>query len=191
MSHKEHSKDPQEHAAGEAPATDLQKQLDAKTHEAADLLDQLKRVAAEYSNYQKRMQRLQDEEKSLAVRGLVLDLLGAVDDLDRALAAARMQPKYETLLEGVTLAHSHLLAALGKHGVVPIDVCGAAFDPEHHEAIACLPSDLHAEGKIMEQVQRGYQLNGRTIRPARVAVSGGPAKPDERAANEDLSEPQS
>jgi molecular chaperone GrpE len=173
-----------------AGAADLQKQLEAKTREAAELLDQLKRVAAEYSNYQKRMQRHLDEEKNLAVRALVLDLLPALDNFDRALAATGGQFKPETLLEGVTLVHQQLLAALAKHGVKPIDA-GATFDPEHHEAVACLPSETHAQGQVIEQLQRGYQLHGRTIRPAHVAVSGGAPEPPQDATKEGPVEPSS
>ena len=184
----------QQAAQGQAPAApppaDLQKQLEAKTKEAADLMDQLKRIAAEYSNYQKRMQRHMEDQEALAVRGLVLDLLPALDNFDRALAAAGDPASAKSVLEGVTLAHNQLMAALARHGVTAVEAAGQAFDPEHHEAVACLPSDEHCQGQVLEQMQRGYQLHGRTIRPARVAVSGGPAKPDEAAVNEDSSEPQ-
>ena len=174
-----------------AGAADPQKQLEAKTREAADLLDQLKRVAAEYSNYQKRMHRNLEEEKHLALRSLVLDLLPALDNLDRALATAREPPGCQSLLEGVTLVHQQLLSALAKHGIQPIDAAGGgAFDPEHHEAVACVPSQEHPKDAVIEQLQRGYQLHGRTIRPAHVAVSGGPAKPEEGSDGEDSGEPQ-
>ncbi len=174
-----------------AAGPDLQKQLEAKTKEAAELLDQLKRLAAEYSNYQKRMQRYLEEQKTQAVRDLVIDLLPAIDNFDRAMAAAGSgQLSVLTVLEGMTVAHSQLMAALARHGVTTVEASGQAFDPEHHEAVACLPSDTHCEGKVIEQVQRGYRLHGRTIRPARVAVSGGPGKPEDAAANEDAPEPQ-
>jgi molecular chaperone GrpE len=182
-----------EPAAAEAPgpaAGDLHGPLEAKTREAADLLDQLKRVAAEYSNYQKRVERHREEHAGQAVRGLVLDLLPAIDNLDRALAAARQASQHEALLEGMALVHGQLLAALAKHGVTPIDAAaGAVFDPEHHEAVACIPSDAPPAGRVLEQLQRGYQLRGRTLRPAHVAVSGGPAGPAEDAASE-THEPQ-
>jgi molecular chaperone GrpE len=156
--------------------TDLQKQLEAKAAEARDLLDQLQRVAAEYSNYQKRMERHLDEERQHAVRALVLDLLPALDNFDRALASAKKEHTYESLLEGVTLVHNQLLAALARHGVTPAETpAGATFDPEHHEAVACLPSPAHPQGAVVEEMQKGYRLHGRTIRPARVVVSDGKA----------------
>ena len=122
------------------------------------------------------MQRHLEDQEALAVRGLVMDLLPALDNFDRALAAAGDPASAKSVLEGVTLAASQLMAALAKHGVTAVEAAGQTFDPEHHEAVACLPSDEHCQGQVMEQMQRGYQLHGRTIRPARVAVSGGPAK---------------
>lgn len=185
--HKEHEAPKGHHEPhGEAPpASDLQQQLEAKTKEAADLLDQLRRLAAEYSNYQKRIERHMQDQEAVAVRGLVLDLLPALDNFDRALATAADPASAKSVLEGVTLAHGQLVAALAKHGVTPVEAAGETFDPEHHEAVACLPSDEHCQGKVLSQMQRGYRLNGRTIRPARVAVSGGPAPKAEDPGNEE------
>jgi molecular chaperone GrpE len=191
--HAEHGKSPHGHPekkepappapagapSAAPPAANLQQQLEAKTREAADLLDQLQRLAAEYSNYQKRVERRQEEENTLALRGMVLDLLPALDNFDRALAAACQKPTFEALLEGVTLVHNQILSALARHGVTIIEAGGKTFDPEHHEAVACVPSQTHASGEVIEQFQRGYQLNGRTIRPAHVAVSGGLPPPAE------------
>jgi molecular chaperone GrpE len=188
--HKEHEAPKGHHENhGEAPASqpaaDLQKLLETKTKEAADLLDQLRRLAAEYSNYQKRIERHMQDEKALAVRGLVLDLLPVLDNFDRALAAAGDPANTKPVIEGMTLAHTQLMTALAKHGVTPVEAAGQTFDPEHHEAIVCLPSDEHCQGKVIEQMQRGYQLHGRTIRPARVAVSGGPARKSEESGQEE------
>ncbi|MBM4019401.1 MAG: nucleotide exchange factor GrpE [Planctomycetes bacterium] len=163
---------PEEAAAmADAPAL-----LAAKSAECASLLDQLKRLAAEYSNFQKRMERHFQEEKRLAVRGLVLDLLPVVDNLERAVAHAETEPALESLKAGVKAVHEQFLAALGRHGVTPFEAHGQAFDPEHHEAVAMMPSDEHAEGKVAQVVQKGYRLHGQLIRPSRVAVSTGATK---------------
>ena len=166
---------PQINAGGGPETSDLRKQVDAKAAECKELIDQLQRLAAEYSNYQKRMERVIQDEKRQAVRNVVLDLLPAIDNFERALAAARAEASFEALLQGVTLAHDLILAGLARHGVTPIDAAGQHFDPEHHEAVALIPSESHPQGKVVEEMLKGYRQDGRTIRPSRVAVSGGPA----------------
>lgn len=152
--------------------------LDAKTRECRELIDQLQRLAAEFANYQKRTERALQDERRVGVRDLVLDLLPALDNLDRTLAAAKDKPSLDALLAGVRVVRDQMLAALQKHGVTPIEAVGQPFDPEHHEAVALLPSELHPEGNVAEEVQKGYRMDGRTIRATRVAVSSGEPKPE-------------
>jgi molecular chaperone GrpE len=172
--------EPAAEAAGHpapAPTPDLQRQLDAKTREAGELLDQLQRVAAEYSNYQKRMARHLEDEKRLAVRGLVLDLLPALDNFERALAHADQEHNFQVLMDGVKAVHAQMQAALAKHGVRPVEAAGRPFDPEHHEAVTMRPSETCPPGEVLDVAQKGYQLHGQTIRASRVTVSSGPAGP--------------
>ena len=161
-----------------AAAADYEELLAAKTRECKELVDQLQRLAAEYSNYQKRMERHFQEEKKHGIRAIVLDLLPAIDNFERALGAAAAKPSFESLLEGVKAVHDEMLAALAKHGVEQIEAAGRKFDPEHHEAVTLVPSESQPEGQVVEVMQKGYRLHGRTIRPSRVAVSGGPPKPE-------------
>jgi molecular chaperone GrpE len=169
---------PEEQAAPappEKPAGDSQ--LAARTKECADLLDRLQRLAAEYSNYQKRMERILQDEQRMGIRGLVVDLLPALDNLERAMEHATDEASQDALVAGIRAVYEQLLAALKKHGVTPFEAHGRVFDPEHHEAIAMVPSDEHAQGNVVHEMQKGYRLHGQTVRPSRVAVSGGPAKP--------------
>ena len=168
---------PAEAAPGAAQAA-AQALLAAKTSECEALLDQLKRLAAEFSNYQKRMERNFQEEQRMAVRGLVLDLLPVLDNLERALAHAQADAGARALETGVKAVYDQLAAALRKHGVTPFDAQGQAFSPEHHEAVTLVPSDEVPQGRVAEVLQTGYRLHGQLIRPSRVAVSGGPPKPD-------------
>jgi molecular chaperone GrpE len=168
---------PQQQPQG-ADVPDYAELLAAKTEECKELVDQLQRLAAEYSNYQKRMERHFQEEKKHGIRALVLDLLPAIDNFERALDAAASKPSFESLLEGVKAVHDQMLAALAKHGVEQIDAAGQPFDPEHHEAVTLVPSESQPDGQVVEVMQKGYRLHGRTIRPSRVAVSGGPPKPE-------------
>ena len=143
--------------------------------EYRDLVDQLQRLAAEYANYQKRMdQRLAEEHQHGAGR-LAIDILPALDNLERALAAAEAGTDPDAFLPGVRVAHEELLAALRKHGVMPIEAVGRPFDPHVHEAIAHLPSEDQPEGHVLEESRKGYRMGDRTIRPSRVAVSRGPS----------------
>jgi len=165
------------HDAADRPAgaADLPQALAEKERERVELVDRLQRLAAEFSNYQKRMERRLPEERREAVRSLVLDLLPVIDNFERALASAQEGHDFEALFAGVRLVHDQVLAALRKHGVEPIEAAGGRFDPEHHEAVAHVPSDAHPSGHVIDEVQRGYRFGDRTLRASRVAVSSGQA----------------
>ncbi len=164
---------PPEEVREEAPPTEGPDALDAKQRQCQELLDSLQRLAAEFSNYQKRAERRVQEGRQEAVGDLALDLLSVVDNLERAIAAAEATPDFDALFEGVRLLHDQLLAALKKHGITPIEADRLAFDPEHHEAVAHLPSDEHPSGHVIEEMRKGYRLGERTLRASRVAVSSG------------------
>jgi len=146
--------------------------------ECRDLVDQLQRLAAEYANYQKRMDRRLAEEHQHGAGRLAIDILPAMDNLERALAAAEAGASPEAFLRGVRVAHEELLAALRKHGVMPIEAVGRPFDPHVHEAVAHVPSEDQPEGHVLEESRKGYRMGDRTIRASRVAVSRGPMKPE-------------
>jgi len=168
-------------SAAQAPVPEVEA---AKTKECKDLMEQLQRLAAEFSNYQKRMERTLQDERLIGIRGLVVDLLPVLDNFERALEHANDEAGKDALVAGIKAVYEQFLAALKKHGVTQFESHGETFDPEHHEAIAMVPSDEHAEGKVAHVMQKGYRLNGQTIRPSRVAVSGGPAKPEEQGKDE-------
>jgi molecular chaperone GrpE len=143
-------------------------QVAALEAERDEYLNDLKRVAAEFENYRKRV--LPDLE-SLVARAherLVKELLPVLDDLERALAAAEQHEEAQ-LEEGVRLVHRALAALLERHGVTAIDTNGK-FDPHVHEALLSQPSDQDV-GSVLEVVQKGYRLGDRVLRPARVVVA--------------------
>ena len=152
------------------PAEDL---LAPGEKERLELVDRLQRLAAEFSNYQKRTDRRIEEERREAVRRLVLDLLPAIDGFDRAMAAAEATRDFQALFEGIRLVHGQLLAGLATHGITPIETGRSAFDPQHHEAVAHLPSREHPAGQVIEETQRGYRFGDQVLRASRVAVSSG------------------
>jgi molecular chaperone GrpE len=146
----------------------LEEQVAALEAERDEHLNDLKRVAAEFENYRKRVARDQESLAARANERLVRELLPVLDDLERALAAAEEHEEAK-LEEGVRLVHRELAAALEREGLAEIETNGH-FDPHVHEALLSQPSDAE-EGSVIEVVQKGYRLGDRVVRPARVVVA--------------------
>jgi molecular chaperone GrpE len=146
----------------------LEEQVAALEAERDEHLNDLKRVAAEFENYRKRVARDQESLVARAHERLVKELLPVLDDLERALAAAEEHEEAK-LEEGVRLVHRELAAALQREGLAEIDTDGQ-FDPHVHEALLSQPSDAE-EGSVIEVVQKGFTLGDRVVRPARVVVA--------------------
>jgi molecular chaperone GrpE len=149
---------------------ELAERLAEVERERDEHLDDLKRVAAEFDNYRKRVARDQENLAARAHERLVKELLPVLDDLERALQAAEEHQEV-TLEEGVRLVQRELQGALAKEGLSEIETNGR-FDPHVHEALLSQPSD-EDEGAILDVLQKGYRLGDRVLRPARVVVSQG------------------
>jgi molecular chaperone GrpE len=149
-------------------------QVAALEAERDEYLNDLKRVAAEFENYRKRVLRDQESLVARAHERLVKELLPVLDDLERALAAAEEHEEAK-LEEGVRLVHRELKAALDREGLAEIETDGV-FDPHVHEALLSQPSEAE-EGSVLEVLQKGYKLGDRVLRPARVVVAA-PQEPD-------------
>ncbi len=158
--------------ADPAPAGPDESEKLAETH------DRLLRVTAEYQNYQKRMSRELGEVGERARSELLKELLEIVDDLERALDAGEQAEQSGPLLEGVRMTHSHLLTLLARHGVMPVEAEGQPFDPRLHEALMRQPTAEVAPMTIVGEIRKGYTINGRSLRPARVVVAVEP-EPEE------------
>jgi len=138
--------------------------------ERDEYLNDLKRVAADFENYRKRVARDQEGLVARAHERLVKELLPVLDDLERALEAAA-QHEEAKLEEGVRLVHRELVEALAREGLVEVETDGQ-FDPHVHEALVSQPSERE-DGSVIEVLQKGYRLGDRVLRPARVVVSQG------------------
>jgi len=157
----------------------------------SDLLARLQRVSADYLNYQKRVQREMAEAENFANAALMKELLGVLDDMERALeAGAESHGADDALLAGMRLVYEKALEVLGRYGLRPIEATGRPFDPAYHEAIMQEPSDCHETMTVLRELQRGYELRGRVIRPARVVVSA-PPKAEEQPPSQDGSDSES
>src|SRR5262245_20360151 len=139
--------------------------------ERDELYDRLLRMTAEFDNYRKRTERERRDSSEAAGVDVIRELLPALDDLERALAAPAeggISAKYRN---GVELIRRQLLEVLRRRGVEPIDVVGKDFDPEWHEAVADEPADGRRDGEITAEIRRGYRIGPRLLRPAMVKVA--------------------
>ena len=134
------------------------------------LQDRLLRTAAEFDNYRKRVERERRELADYTAGEVVKELLPIIDNLERALQASDPD---DPLRIGVELIHKQMLDLLRKRGVVPIEALGADFDPNLHEAVSHEESAEHREGEVMSELQRGYKVGDRLLRPAMVKVAKG------------------
>jgi molecular chaperone GrpE len=146
----------------------VEERLAALEAERDEYLNDLKRVAAEFENYRKRVSRDQESLVARAHERLVKELLPVLDDLERALAAAEEHEEAK-LEEGVRLVHRELRSALDREGLAEIETNGH-FDPHVHEALLTQPSEAE-EGSVLEVIQKGYKLGDHVLRPARVVVA--------------------
>jgi molecular chaperone GrpE len=144
--------------------------LDELRREKDALQDRLLRTAAEFDNYRKRVDRERRDLADYTAADMVSEMLPIVDNLERALAAA---PEADPLRRGVELIHKQMLDLLRKRGVKAIEALGADFDPNFHQAVIHEPSSQHREGEVIEELQRGYLLGDRLLRPAMVKVAKG------------------
>ena len=154
----------------------LEERLAAVEAERDERVNDLKRVAADFENYRKRVARDQEGLVARAHERLIKELLPVLDDLERALAAAE-EHEEATLEEGVRLVHRSLAEALKREGLAEIETNGR-FDPHVHEALLSQPSEAE-EGSVLEVLQKGYRLGDRVIRPARVVVAAPPPEAPE------------
>ena len=144
--------------------------LEEVRRERDALQDRLLRTAAEFDNYRKRMDRERRELADYTAGEAIKDLLPIIDNLERALQASAQD---DPLRKGVELIHKQMVEMLRKRGVTPIEALGADFDPNVHEAVSHEESDQHREGEVMEELQRGYKVGERLLRPSMVKVAKG------------------
>ena len=167
-------------AAQFARKNEMLQKLRERLEETEKLLDKkedrLVRLAAEFENYKKRTRKEQDLLKNQANAQLMTEILGILDDLDRAFEHAG--DSMEHFREGISLIHNSFVEMLRRNGLGEIESAGKPFDPQYHEAVAEMHTDEVDAGVVAETVLKGYMLNGQVIRPARVVVSKGSGEPE-------------
>lgn len=152
-------------------AVDLQAALAAAEARALESRDLYMRALAEMENIRKRASRDVEQAHKYAVDRFANDLIAVKDSLELGLLAAG---DAQTLRAGTEATLKQLANAFEKNGLTEIDPLGEPFNPEHHEAMAMQPSAEHVPDSVTQVVQKGYLLNGRLLRPARVIVAKAP-----------------
>jgi molecular chaperone GrpE len=177
--HKEHKElkeeiDEQGQGADASSGDDGDKEVPAKNEDMKEKeesvnYDKYLRAVADLENYKKRSIREKADIIKYGKEEIIKDILPFVDSLDRALDHADSSD-VQAFKEGIRLIQEQLLSCLKKHGVEKIDSIGLNFDPNFHEALMQVESEEHEENKVVNEVEKGYLLNGRLLRPSKVCI---------------------
>jgi molecular chaperone GrpE len=163
-----------EDSTPESEAETLQRQLDESR-------DQLMRIAAEFENYKKRMERERGKLLKYAGENILRDLLTTLDNLDRAVEQGNAEAeddskKLEAMLQGIELTRKGLVATMERYGVEPLTAIGLSFNPDEHDALTMEASDEVPANHVLREFAKGYRFKDRVLRHAQVVVSSGPGK---------------
>lgn len=156
-------------------------EAEAMQQKLAATQEQLMRVAAEFDNYKKRMERERSKLLKYAGENILRDLLATLDNLDRAVDQGRADvedtgKKLEAMLEGIELTRKGLVATLERYGVEPLAAIGLSFNPDEHDALTMEVSDEIPSNHVLREFAKGYRFKDRVLRHAQVVVSSGPGK---------------
>ena len=168
--------EPEQEVPGKTDRTEeLMVKLQEAEEKAAENYDKYVRAVAELDNYRKRAAREKADAIQYGNENLLRDILPLVDGMDRALEHACNSEDFDAFRKGLKLLQGQLLGCLQKHGVEMIDTAGKDFDPHIHEAMMQVESAQHEDSQVVGEFERGYLLNGRLLRPAKVSVCKRPS----------------
>ena len=150
----------------------LKSEIERLKAELKDKQDRMMRLQADFDNFRKRTAKEKTELASTIEQAFLKDLLPLLDNLSRATEAVENgeESNVETLKKGIEMINQETVAAMGKHGLEPIETEGKMFDPNFHQAVARVADPDKEEGAIAAELQRGYIARGRVIRPSMVQV---------------------
>jgi len=161
-----------------APELTLEEQLAKAQEEAKKYLNNWHRAEADFQNYKRRTDQEREELRRFGNVSVIINLLPVLDDFERAFASLDSHLAGLSWFDGMLLIYRKLRQLLENAGVTPIETEGQTFDPRYHEAVAHVEGD---EGKVISEVQRGYKLHDRVLRPAMVVVGKGRQEPGVRS----------
>ena len=163
------------------PMKALEAKFEAKEKEAEENYDRLLRLSAEFENYKKRSSREIEEFRKFANQSLIKEMLSVVDNLELAMNSTNSHEDIDKdLLQGLEMTHREILKVFEKFNVKPIDAKGQPFDPTFHEAVMQEETNDYAKNTVINEMQRGYMIHDRLLRPSMVVV----AKPREEKDSE-------
>lgn len=145
--------------------------LDAIKSERDQNLDKFQRVTAELENFRRRAQRELELSARYSSLPLIRDLLPAMDNVTRTIQAAEQTGKVDDLIQGLQMIVAQFDQIFGSHSAKPIAAVGEIFDPNHHEALQQVPTDEHPPMTVIQELERGYIMHDRVIRPTKVLVA--------------------
>jgi len=160
--------------------------------ELAELKGRLQRLGADYQNYQRRTGRQVEQSRQLAQEEMARSLLVALDNFEHTLEKGREAQDVAAVLAGVQIVYDHMVDILRGHGMERILVePGAPFDPNLHQAMLHEPTSEYADQTVVRELAPGYAMNGRTLRPVKVAVAKRPAQEAPEAGPAETAAPES
>ena len=154
------------------PIKALEEKLGAVEQEAKEHYDRWLRVSAEFENYQKRAAREMNDFRKFANESFVKAMLPVVDNLDRAIeSSSNDKHANRSMLEGVNMTLKEILKVFEQFNVKPFESLGKTFDPSLHQAVMQEETEAHPENSVIKELQKGYMMHDRLLRPAMVVVS--------------------
>ncbi len=161
------------------PLEDLAEKLKSKEQEARENYDRLLRVSAEVENYKKRASREMDEFRKFSNQSLIKEMLSVVDNLELAMKSTNGHKTIDKgLLDGLEMTHKKILKVFEKFNVKPISAKGQPFDPTFHEAVMQEETDEYPDNTVINELQKGYLIHDRLLRPSMVVVAKSKEKKD-------------
>jgi len=154
----------------DVPEVDFAEELLARDKEIVDLKDRLLRQAAETENVRRRLERDKADTAAYAMTGFARDLLAVADNLQRAVAALPSEG-FDNVRAGIEATGRELVAIFGRHGIARVETAGLKLDPNRHQAMLEVDHDSLEPGAIVDELQAGYVIKDRLLRPALVSVA--------------------
>jgi molecular chaperone GrpE len=149
---------------------DFAEELLARDKEIADLKDRLLRQAAEMENTRRRLERDKADTAAYAMTGFARDLLAVADNMRRAVAALPAEG-FDAVRAGIEATERELVTIFGRHGITKVDAAGQKLDPNRHQAMIEVEHETHEPGTVVDELQAGYTIKDRLLRPALVSVA--------------------
>ena len=162
------------------PLEDLAEKLKSKEQEAQENYDRLLRISAEFENYKKRASREMEEFRKFSNQSLIKEMLSVVDNLELAMNSTNGHKTIDKgLLDGLEMTHREILKVFEKFKVKPISAKGQPFDPTFHEAVMQEETDEYPNNTVINELQKGYLIHDRLLRPSMVVVTKSKEKKDD------------